>query len=319
MQPSTWLAGAFVGADLLAEPFDAPFRVEVQVALAVDRDHPVAGLEHAARPGSPERLPRRSGSASPALRRDDEEDREGEDDVDRRAGADHDDPLPDRLFVVAAVLFPRRQLVVGVHAADLHVAARGDRGDPVLGLAPFDRPDLRPEEEEEPLDPHPGRLGGEEVPRLVEDDQQREAEEDAEPVHACASPLDLLFGAAAGLGVDLEELLEVGQRRAGISSRTRSIASAIAAKPIRPSRKAATATSSAALSTQGAVPPPRRPRAPAAGRRTSPGRAPRRSARRPRRGRGGARRRRRAPGSGARRRSARACPAGRGGRARSRR
>src|SRR5204862_8243372 len=92
------------------------------------------------------------------------------------------------LFVVAAMLLSGRQLGFGMHAADLHVAARRDRGDPVLGLAPFDRDELRPEEEEEALHPHPGRLGGEEVPRLVQDYQRREAKEDQQPVHILANP-----------------------------------------------------------------------------------------------------------------------------------
>ena len=87
-------------------------------------------------------------------------------------GGDHHDPLPDRLVVVAAVSDLGRQLLVGVHPGDLHEAPRGDRADPVLGLAALHRDQLRREEEEEALDPHPARLGGGEVARLVEDDQQ---------------------------------------------------------------------------------------------------------------------------------------------------
>src|SRR6185436_2191182 len=155
------------------------------------------------------------------------------------------------------MLLPRRQLVFGVHAADLHVAPRRDRGDPVLGLASFDRDELRSEEEEKLLDPHPCRLCGEEVSGLVEDDQQREAEEDQHPVHTFANPPTASsVRARASASTSKRSSKWVGCT-AGIAASTRSIASGMAANPILPSRKAATATSSAALSTQGAVPPAR--------------------------------------------------------------
>ena len=106
----------------------------------------------------------------------------------------------------------RGNLLLRVHAGDLHVAAERDRFDPVLGLAALERPDRRPEEEEEALDPHPRRLGGDEVAGLVEDDQQAEADEDEEPAHAGVNPRTWLFGAPAGLGVGGEEVVEVGDR-----------------------------------------------------------------------------------------------------------
>ncbi len=53
------------------------------------------------------------------------------------------------------------------------------------------------------------------MPALVEDDQQREAEEDQQPVHTLANPPTSSSVRRAGLGVDGEEVFEVGrlQRR----------------------------------------------------------------------------------------------------------
>src|SRR5207342_1730829 len=186
---------------------------------------------------------------------DEEENRESKGNVHRRAGGDDDDPLPDRLSVVGAVLVLRRHLLLRVHAGDFHVAAKWDRFDPVLGFTPFERPQGRPEEEEEALDPHPGRLRGDVVPTLVEDDQQREAEEDVEPVHAGINPRTWSsLRRRASVSVAKRSSKWV-MGRAGISSNTRSITAGMPVNGICPSRKAATATSSAALSTQGAVPP----------------------------------------------------------------
>ena len=114
--------------------------------------------------------------------------RERDEDVDRRPGADHDDPLPDGLAVVGAVLDLRRDLLRRVHAGDLHVAAERDRADRVLRLA---APRLRPqrrEEQREALDAHPDRLGGREVAELVQHDQGREAQERQQPAHAASAP-----------------------------------------------------------------------------------------------------------------------------------
>src|SRR5918996_4517606 len=81
----------------------------------------------------------------------------------------------------------RRDVLRRVHAGDLHVAAERDRADRVLGLAAAVAREQRWEEEREPLDPHADRLGGREVPQLVQDDQGGEAEEGEQEAHACTA------------------------------------------------------------------------------------------------------------------------------------
>src|SRR3712207_4770056 len=61
-----------------------------------------------------------------------------------------------------------------------------DGADRVLGLATADPGEQRREEQREALDAHADRLGGREVPELVEDDERREAEEREEEAHAAA-------------------------------------------------------------------------------------------------------------------------------------
>ena len=194
---------------------------QIGVAMPVDRDDSSPGCRAAAA-GDP-------GSIAPTLwvvvfepvlEEDEEQDRQGDRDVHRRPGADHDDPLPDRLVVVGAGRDLGRKLLLGVHPGDFHEAARGDRPDPVLGLAPFERDQLRREEEEEALDPHPGRLGGEEVPGLVEDDQRREAEEDQDPVHTAANPAICSSVRRRASSSMAKRSSKWVTGRAGISSRT---------------------------------------------------------------------------------------------------
>ncbi len=170
-------------------------------------------------------------------------------------GRGDDDPLPDLLAGDRRGALPRRHLFLRVHAVDFHVAAERDRFDPVLGLAAFERPDGRAEEEEEAFDPHAGRLGGDEVARLVEDDQRAEAEEDVDPTHAGASSLTPAAARSRASASVAKRSSKWVTGRAGISSSVRSITAAMPVNGIRPSRKAATATSSAALRTVGAVPP----------------------------------------------------------------
>ena len=126
---------------------------------AVDGDDPVARAQHALRPARRvsiaahrgRRTQRRAtdGSRLPSARRSVAGCRERAPPrtarrrsamFTRRPREDHDDPLPRRLVVVGA---PRRLGVevaelLGVHARDLHVAARRDRADRVLRLAAAD-------------------------------------------------------------------------------------------------------------------------------------------------------------------------------------
>ena len=173
-------------------------------------------------------------------------------------GPDHDDPLPDGLVVVGALAQLGRQRLAG--DADVRVVLLVDRLDPAPGSRPrgrappaasggstssgfipviFTKPpsgiqpipysvsprltlhSLRREEEEEALDAHAGPLRGDEVPELVQDDQQREPGEGEDPAHgvsahATASPSIRPRGVLAGGGVGLEQLLEVaGGARSG--------------------------------------------------------------------------------------------------------
>ena len=75
------------------------------------------------------------GSGFLGAEREHEQQEERDHDVDRRARADHHDPLPHRLVVVGARRDVRRQLLLRVHPGDLHEAAQRDHADAVLGLA----------------------------------------------------------------------------------------------------------------------------------------------------------------------------------------
>jgi hypothetical protein len=115
------------------------------------------------------------------------EDQEREHDVDGRARADHDDPLPHRLSVVGAHRDVVGELLPRVHAGDSHVAPERYRADAVLRLAASERHERSAEEQHEALDAHPNSLRRSEVARLVQDDQRREADEREDPAHRAAA------------------------------------------------------------------------------------------------------------------------------------
>ena len=179
------LARALVGADLA----DQHLRV---AAHSVDRDHAVALAQHLRScTVLAERLDlvRRGARGHAPDQQVGDQHHERQHDVDRRAGRDDRDALPHRLAVVGAMLDLRRDLLRRVHAGDLHVAAERDRADRVLGLAAADAAEQRREEQREALDAHADRLGGREVPGLVQDDQRSEAEEGEQPAQARTSTL----------------------------------------------------------------------------------------------------------------------------------
>ena len=131
-----------------------------------------------------------------------------------------------------------------VHPGDLHEAAERDRADAVLDPVVRALHDCGREPDVEPPRPHSEDERDDEVTELVDQDQQAEADDRDEDGHAGCSP-------------------RVASRRASASAATRSSRSRAAApstrdsvssttapmsrKAIRPSRKAATATSFAAL------------------------------------------------------------------------
>ena len=172
-----WPRGAGVRADL---------RAELRGGRRGRRRRRRAGRRASSLPGRPRpsgpRRPCWSDSAWPLNANSPKRIRNATSDVHRRPGGDDDDALPHRLAcsrrgarrsggISSAGFIPR----------DLHVAAERDRPDGVLGLAALDLADQRREEQREALDAHPDRLGGGEVAELVEDDQQREADEGEEP------------------------------------------------------------------------------------------------------------------------------------------
>ena len=71
-----------------------------------------------------------------------------------------------------------------VHPGDLHVATERDRSDAVLDAAAVDFRDRGREAEVEPPRAHPERARDEEVAGLVDQHEQREAEDRDEPAHA---------------------------------------------------------------------------------------------------------------------------------------
>src|SRR5215218_724519 len=136
---------------------------------------------------------------------------DGHDEVGDRPGGEHDGPLPGRLAAElplrrgglggggpgrrghpdapggglapgppgrAVLLEEVGVVLVRAHAGDLAEAPEGQGLDAVLGLAAAERPDGRPEAEEEALDLHPEELGGGEVPALVQEDGQHQSEDE---------------------------------------------------------------------------------------------------------------------------------------------
>jgi hypothetical protein len=155
-------------------------------ALPVDADDLVPDLE-LARAGVVLLDARDTGFVRADQREEQEQQHKRQHQVHGRPRRDHHDPLPDGLGVVGPVADLLGEVLVRVHPADLHVAARGDRADRVLGLPHLLAPDRRGEEERELLDPHAHPLGDAEVAQLVEDHEQREAHEgehEAEERHA---------------------------------------------------------------------------------------------------------------------------------------
>ena len=209
-----------------------------------------------------------------------------------------------------------------VHPRDLHVAPERDRADAVLDSAALPLRERGREEDVELPRPHLDRERGEEVPGLVDEDQEGEAPDGDCDVHGCGLVNQFPRARrrnAPGLGVHRGQLGEVRRRHAVDRASVRSTTPAMPRKGSSPSRKAATATSLAALSDARRRVPRLAGRArQRAGRGTRPG--PARGTRGSGRRRGRAARSASPPARGrsARTRSGRACPGSRGVRARRR-
>src|SRR5205823_813275 len=110
-------------------------------------------------------------------------------------------------------------------------------------------------EQEELLHSHPGRLRGDEVTGLVDDDQDGEAGNYQQPAQATpTSSTRLVESRRASLSA-ANSCSKWVTGSAGSASSALATTSAIAVNEIRSERKASTATSSAAFNTHGAVPP----------------------------------------------------------------
>ena len=131
-----------------------------------------------------------------------------------------------------------------VHAGNLHVAAERDRADAVLDPVPLLLDDRRREAHVEASRAHPDEDRGEEVAGLVDEDQEGEAEDGDDHAHATAALFSVRRRASSSAAV------RSSRSRAGAPSTAASVSSTAAAMPrngSRPARKAATATSFAAL------------------------------------------------------------------------
>src|SRR5919109_3383696 len=139
-----------------------------------------------------------------------------------------------------------------VHAGDLRVAAERDRPDPVLDSAPAHLGERGREADVELARPHPHEARGVEVARLVHEDQKGETDDRDQVVHAATSPFSATLLASAS--ASMSSSTSAAGSPETVSS-VRSTTSAIPRNGSRPARKAATATSFAALKAHGDVPP----------------------------------------------------------------
>ena len=80
------------------------------------------------------------------------------------------------MFSPGSVLFGN--LLVGVHADDLHEATGGDRRDPVFGLALLEGPERRPEADEELRRLEIEQLGCDQVAGLVDHDHSEDRDDE---------------------------------------------------------------------------------------------------------------------------------------------
>src|SRR3954470_4298384 len=138
------------------------------------------------------------------------------------------------------------------HAGKLNHAAQGGYPSPVLDAVALDLGERRRESDVEAPRPHPDHARDGEVPQLVQEDEQDEAGDDDEKRHAVASAPSASSRAARSAST------RSSTSRAGSVPALPSVSpttSGIPRNGRRPARKAATATSFAALKTHGALPP----------------------------------------------------------------
>jgi hypothetical protein len=123
-------------------------------------------------------------------------------------------------LTVGAVLVGLRHLVHVVHADDAHEGAEWKRPHPVLGVTAPEAPQARSEADEELGRLHPGPPGGHEVPQLVEEDRDQNADHEDEPPHVehrqqCDQPHDPEHAERAAPTSDELVVGQLGHRAAG--------------------------------------------------------------------------------------------------------
>src|SRR5438874_334326 len=188
-----------------------------------------------------------------ALIQDDGEENECEQEVHHRSHDEDLEPFPLRLReeLVGA---PGRSFL-GRLAGHLHVAAERQRADAVFGVAAAEADDGRVEPELEFEDADSDALCGQEVPELVHEHQDTEHENELDDrdrkTHQTfnSNPRAMSCACARAAASTLRTVAIVGTSTGACASIARSMTCGIAVKPMRPSRKRATAISFAAFST----------------------------------------------------------------------
>src|SRR5690606_8972029 len=205
------------------------------------------------------------------------EDQEREQEVHQHAGRDHQRPRGQRLglelprtrrrlclhethvgdrraraVLVLAAFDPLHLL----HAGHLHVATERQPRDDVFGLAPPEAPQLGAESDREARHRDVHGLGRHEVAELVDEDEDTEDDdrrEDRDQHRPATTSRAMALARPSASSRAPRESIGAGS----CASSTRSITSGMRRSGSSPSRKLATATSLAALTTAGAVPPAR--------------------------------------------------------------
>src|SRR5205823_3240102 len=122
--------------------------------------------------------PDRAGDVAMRSRVHREIENEGEQEIGCRAGERDRRLLPRRLLEKPAPAILRRKLLEGIVARELDVSAQRQERDAVLRLAPLHAEEARTEADREPQRLHTKPLADEEMPELVEEDD--DADEDRE-------------------------------------------------------------------------------------------------------------------------------------------
>ena len=126
----------------------------------------------------------RRGQELLVLEEDGRVERDGKEQVHRRPREDDDDALPERLRLERAVpVLGQDRLAALALLEHLHEAAERQEADAVLGLLAADADDLRAESDREREHLHAEDLGEGKVPRLVDEDEGADEEDEVQKVH----------------------------------------------------------------------------------------------------------------------------------------